>query len=36
MKVFSKGEILLQHCVLRYLIDFYFPKHKLATEFDEK
>ena len=35
MKLFEKEEILLQHSVLSYRIDLYFPKHKLAIEFDE-
>ena len=36
MKLFAKEEILLQHFVLSYKIDSYFPKHKLAMEVDEK
>ena len=36
MKVFAREEILLQHYVLGYKIDLYFPKHKLAIEFDQK
>ena len=27
---------MLQHFVLGYRIDLYFPEHKLATEVDEK
>ena len=29
-------KILLQHSVLRYRIDLYFPRHKLAIQIDEK
>ena len=29
-------KILLQHSVLGYRLDLYFPKHKLAIEVDEK
>ena len=36
MKVFSNEKILLQHSVLNYQIDLYFPKPKLAIEVDEK
>ena len=36
MKIFASKNILLQHSVLSYRIDLYFPKHKLATELDEK
>ena len=36
MTLFSKEEILLQHYVLSYKIDIYFPKCKLAIEVDEK
>ena len=32
----QKKKILLQHSVLDYKIDLYFPKHKLAIEVDEK
>ena len=35
MKVFSMEKILLQHDVLGYQIDAYFPEHKLAIEIDE-
>ena len=35
-KLFGKEEILVQHSVLEYKIDLYFPKHKLAIEVDEK
>ena len=35
-KLFAKEKILLQHSVLDYKIDLYFPKHKLAVEVDEK
>ena len=36
MKLFAKEKILLQHSVLDYKIDLYFPKHKLAIPVDEK
>ena len=36
MKIFANKKILLQHSVLSYRIDLYFPKHKLAIEVDEK
>ena len=36
MKVFASEEILLQHSVLNYRIDWYFPEHRLAIEVDEK
>lgn len=36
MKVFLSKEILLQHSVLNYRIDLYFPKHRLAIEVDKK
>ena len=36
MKVFAKEEIKLQHSVLNYYIDLYFPEHRLAVEIDEK
>ena len=36
MKVFCSEEILLQHSVLSYRIDLYFPRHKLAIEGDGK
>ena len=36
MKVFCSKEILLQYSALRYRIDLYFPKHKLAKKADEK
>ena len=36
IKLFAKEEILLQHFVLNYKIDLYFPRHKLAIEVDEK
>ena len=29
-------KILLQHSILSYKIDLYFPEHKLAIEVDEK
>ena len=35
-KLFSIEKMLLQHSVLDDRIDFYFPKHKLAIEVDEK
>ena len=35
MALFAK-EKLLQHFVLGYRLDLYFPDHKLATEIDEK
>ena len=34
-KLFSDEKILLQHSVLDYKIDLYFPEHKLAIENDE-
>ena len=34
--LFSVGEIILQHNVLGYRLDVYFPKYKLATEVDEQ
>ena len=33
--IFSAEEILLQHNVIGYKIDAYFPKYKLAIEIDE-
>ena len=36
MKAFAKEEIKLQHSVLNYYIDLYFPEHRLAVEIDEK
>ena len=36
MKVLATEKILLQHPVLGYRIDLYFPEHKLAIEVDEK
>ena len=36
MKEFSREKILLQHSVLSYRIDLYFPRHKLAIQIDEK
>ena len=35
MKIFSRDEIILQHKILDYQIDAYFPKYKLAIEIDE-
>ena len=35
-KLFSEEKIVLQHSVLDYKIDLYFPKHKLAIEEHEK
>ena len=35
-KLFSNEKLLLQHSVLGYKIDLYFPEHKLALEVDEK
>ena len=32
----SNEKLLLQHSVLGYKIDLYFPKHKLAIEVQEK
>ena len=32
----AAGEIMLQHNVLGYRIDAYFPKYKLAIEVDEQ
>ena len=34
-KLFSNKEIIEDFSALNYLIDFYFPKYKLATEVDE-
>ena len=34
-KTFSGEEIIEDFSVLSYLIDFYFPKYKLAVEIDE-
>ena len=34
--LFSAEQIILQHNVLSYRIDAYFPKHKLAIEVDEQ
>ena len=36
IQLFAKEEVLLQHSVLGYRIDLYFPEHKLAIEVDEK
>ena len=36
VKTFTNEEILVKYSVLNYFIDLYFPKHKLAIEFDEK
>ena len=36
MKIFASQKILLQHSVLGYKIDLYFPEHILAIEVDEK
>ena len=36
MKVFAKEKMKLQHSVLNYYIDVYFPKYRLAVEIDEK
>ena len=33
--MFSNKKSLLQHSVLGYNIDLYFPKHKLAIDYDE-
>ena len=35
-KLFLNQKILLQHSVLDYKIDLYFPEHKLAIKVDEK
>ena len=35
-KLFSNEKILLQHSVLDYKIDLYFPEHKLGIELVEK
>ena len=35
-KLFSNEKVLLQHSVLGYKIDLYFPEHKLPIEVDEK
>ena len=34
-KLFSNKKSLLQHSVLGYNIDLYFPQHKLAIDYDE-
>ena len=34
--IFAAEEIMLQHNVLGYRIDAYFPKHKSAVEVDEQ
>ena len=34
--LFAAEEIILQHNVLGYRIDTYFPKHKLAIEVDKQ
>ena len=34
-KLFSSEEIIEDFSALNYLIDFYFPKYKLAIEVDE-
>ena len=36
MTLFAAEKIILQHNVLGYRIDAYFPKYKLAIEADEK
>ena len=36
MTLFAAEEIILQHNVLGYRIDTYFPKYKLAIEVDEQ
>ena len=36
MKVFCSEEILLQHYVLGFKIDLYFPEQKVAIEVDKK
>ena len=36
MKIFASKKILLQHFLLSYRTDWYFPKHKLEIEVDEK
>ena len=36
MKVFWNKQVLGQHFVLSFIIDLYFPKHRLAIEVDEK
>ena len=36
MKIFANEKVLLQHSILSYKVDLYFPKHKLAIEVDEK
>ena len=36
MTIFTHEKILLQHSALNYRFFFYFPKHKLAIEADEK
>ena len=35
MKVFSNKKVLLQHHVLDYRTDLYFPEHRLAIEVEE-
>ena len=36
IKIFAREKTLLQHLVLSYRTDLYFPDHKLAIEADEK
>ena len=36
IKLFSNEKIILQHSILGYRTDLYFPKHNLAIEIDEK
>ena len=36
MKVFAKEKMKLQHSILNYYIDLYFPEYRLAVEIDEK
>ena len=36
MKVFAKEKMKLQHSILNYYIDLYFPEHRLAVEIGEK
>ena len=36
MALFATEKIILQHNILGYRIDAYFPKYKLATDVDEQ
>ena len=36
MNLFSNEKMLLEHSVLSYKFDLYFPEHKLSMKVDEK